>query len=411
MNTLAQTPAPTPLKGDATTIGVVSVAHGISHFCQLMVPPLFPWISAAFGLTNTEMGLLMSVFFIVSCTGQALAGFVVDRFGAERVLYGGLALLAVAALGLSLAPSYGVMLVFMGLAGLGNCVFHPVDFSILNARVSEGRLGHAYAAHGISGNVGWALAPVFVVGITAASGSWRIALAAVSVLVLVVLALVVVQRQHLAVALRPQASAHAAKAGDGFAFLKLPAVWACFVFFLVFAVALGGVQSFAPAAAGHLHDVPAAQVAICLSIYMVAAGGGMVLGGHLVRDPQRSVRVAAMGFGVAALLALAIGLGTWPPLAVPLLFGVMGFGAGIAGPSRDLLVKQATPAGATGRVYGVVYSGLDVGMTLAPLMFGAMMDAQQFRGVWIGIAVMLGLLILTALNVRRNARAPQVAAA
>lgn len=411
MNTLAQTPAPTPLKGDATTIGVVSVAHGISHFCQLMVPPLFPWISAAFGLTNTEMGLLMSVFFIVSCTGQALAGFVVDRFGAERVLYGGLALLAVAALGLSLAPSYGVMLVFMGLAGLGNCVFHPVDFSILNARVSEGRLGHAYAAHGISGNVGWALAPVFVVGITAASGSWRIALAAVSVLVLVVLALVVVQRQHLAVALRPQASAHAAKAGDGFAFLKLPAVWACFVFFLVFAVALGGVQSFAPAAAGHLHGVPAAQVAICLSIYMVAAGGGMVLGGHLVRDPQRSVRVAAMGFGVAALLALAIGLGTWPPLAVPLLFGVMGFGAGIAGPSRDLLVKQATPAGATGRVYGVVYSGLDVGMTLAPLMFGAMMDAQQFRGVWIGIAVMLGLLILTALNVRRNARAPQVAAA
>ena len=393
---------PVPLRADATTIGVVSVAHGISHFCQLIVPPLFPWIGASFGLSNTQLGLLLSVFFIVSCAGQAAAGFVVDRFGAARVLYGGLALLAVAALGLAASPSYGVMFVFMAMAGLGNCVFHPVDFSILNARVSAPRLGHAYAAHGISGNVGWALAPVFVVGITTATGSWRIALAAVSVVVLAVLALVWLQRGSLVVA-QPRKAAGAA-ADAGFGFLRLPAVWACFVFFMVFAIALGGVQSFAPAAAGQLHGVPAAQVAICLSIYMVAAGAGMVLGGHLVADPQRSVRVAAGGFGVAAVVALLLGLGTWSAWAVLGLFAAMGFGAGIAGPSRDLLVKQATPAGATGRVYGVVYSGLDVGMTMAPLAFGAMMDAGQFRGVWVGIAVMLGLLILTAVNVRRNAR-------
>ena len=400
MNTLA---APAPWRADATTIGVVSVAHGVSHFCQLIVPPLFPWIGASFGLSNTQLGLLMSVFFIVSCAGQAAAGFVVDRFGAARVLYGGLALLAVAALGLAASPSYGVMFVFMALAGLGNCVFHPVDFSILNARVSAPRLGHAYAAHGISGNVGWALAPVFVVGITAATGSWRVALAAVSVVVLAVLVLVWLQRGSLVVA-QPRKAEGAAATDTGFGFLRLPAVWACFVFFMVFAMALGGVQSFAPAAAGQLHGVPAAQVAICLSIYMVAAGVGMVLGGHLVADPQRSVRVAAAGFGVAAVVALALGLGTWTPWVVLGLFAAMGFGAGIAGPSRDLLVKQATPPGATGRVYGVVYSGLDVGMTMAPLAFGAMMDAGQFRGVWVGIAVLLGLLILTAVNVRRNAR-------
>jgi MFS family permease len=137
---------------------------------------------------------------------------------------------------------------------------------------------------------------------------------------------------------------------------------------------------------------------------MVAAGAGMELGGHLLRDPQRTIRVAAAGFGVAALVALAIGLGDWSPPVVLLLFALMGFGSGVAGPARDLLVKQATPPGATGRVYGVVYSGLDVGMTLAPLLFGAMMDAGQYRGVWIGIALMLAVLIGTAVNVRRKAR-------
>ena len=400
MNTLA---APAPLRADATTIGVVSIAHGLSHFCQLIVPPLFPWIGVAFGLSNTELGLLLSVYFVVSFAGQALAGFVVDRFGADRVLFGGLALIGAAALGLAASPSYAAMFPFMALAGLGNCVFHPVDFSILNARVSPPRLGHAYAAHGISGNVGWALAPVFVVGITTATGSWRTALTSVSVVVAAVLLLVWLYRAQLAVDLPRKAAA--GDAGDsGFGFLKLPAVWACFAFFLVFAVALGGVQSFAPAAAARLHDVPAAQVAISLSVYMVAAGAGMVLGGHLVRDPQRSVRIAASGFAVAALTALALGLGHWSPAAVLVLFGVMGFGAGIAGPSRDLLVKQATPAGATGRVYGVVYSGLDVGMTLAPLAFGVLMDAGHYRAVWLGIALMLALLIATAVNVRRNAR-------
>jgi MFS transporter, FSR family, fosmidomycin resistance protein len=399
-----------PWRADASTIGVVSIAHGVSHFGQLIVPPLFPWIGASFGLSYTELGLLMSVFFVVSCAGQAVAGFVVDRLGAERVLYAGLGLMAVAAAGLAWSPSYAVLLLFMGVAGLGNCVFHPVDFSILNARVSGTRLGHAYAAHGISGTVGWALAPVFVVGITTVTGSWRTSLLAVCVVVLLVLLLVWSQRQHLAIAQTTRRVAASPTGLDGrFDFLKLPAVWACFAFFTVYAMALGGVQSFAPAAAGQLHAVPAAQVALCLSIYMVCAGAGMVLGGHLLRDPQRSVHIAAAGFGVSAVLALALGLGAWSPALVLLLFGLMGFGTGIAGPSRDLLVKQATPPGATGRVYGVVYSGLDVGMTLAPLLFGPLMDAGRYSGVWLAIAALLALLIATAVNVRWRAQAAVVA--
>ncbi|MFO1297171.1 MAG: MFS transporter [Rubrivivax sp.] len=196
----------------------------------------------------------------------------------------------------------------------------------------------------------------------------------------------------------------AARAGSppsNFAFLRLPAVWACFGFFLVFAAALGGVQSFAPAAASRMHGISTEQVALCLSAYMVSGALGMVVGGQLLADPRRSARVAAFGFGFAALVALAIGLGQWPQAWVPVLCGVMGFGSGIAGPSRDLLVKQATPPGATGRVYGVVYSGLDAGLVVAPLLFGLLMDAGLYRAVWLGVAALFTLLIATAFNVRR----------
>jgi len=406
MTTLAA--ASVPLRHDASTIGLVSVAHGLSHFCQLIVPPLFPWIGAAFSLSYVELGILMTVFFVVSCFGQAAAGFVVDRYGARRVLFGGMACLVGAALGLAASPNYATMLVFMALAGVGNCVFHPVDFSILNARVSQPRLGHAYAAHGISGNLGWALAPVFVVGVAQVS-SWRIALASVAVLVACVLALLVLWRDELVVTSRAGVKPAPAEEGS-FAFLRLPAVWFCFAFFLTFAVSLGGVQTFGPAAAGRLHGVAPGDVAVCLSAYMLAAAGAMVLGGHLIRDPRRTAFVVAAGFGLAALVALAIGFGDWPGWMVPVLFGTMGFGAGIAGPSRDLLVKQATPEGATGRVYGVVYSGLDVGQAIAPALLGLLMDAGQFSGVWLAIAVAQGLLIVNGFNLRRRTRLALAAA-
>ncbi len=399
------------LRSDTRTIGLVGIAHAISHFFHLIVAPLFPWIRSEFGLSYAELGFVMSVFFVVSGIGQALAGFAVDRFGARPVLYAGLGLMAAAAFGLATSHSYAALMFFSGLAGLGNSVFHPVDFSILNARVAKARLGHAYAAHGLSGSLGWAVAPLFLVGIAEAS-DWRTALVAAGFLALAVLAIVFVLRDWLRVETPAGGSSVAVTAGPSpapvaegtFDFLKLPAVWFSFLFFMFYAVALGGIQSFATEAARQLHDVPVAWAAMCLSIYMVCSALGILLGGFLVRDPNQAERVITCGFGGAALCALSVGLLPWPAFMIPVLMGLMGFGAGLCGPSRDLLVKRAAPPNATGRVYGVVYSGLDVGMAFAPTLFGWMMDHQLPVWVWIGMALFQAVLIVNALKVGRDSR-------
>ena len=144
--------------------------HGVSHFFHLMIPPLFPWLMRDFGLNFTQAGAMMTVFFVVSGVGQALAGFLVDHVGARRVLLAGIAMFALAALTLGLAQNYPALLLAAGLAGLGNSVFHPADFTLLNRNVSAGRLGHAFSVHGLTGNLGWALAPVFMTGIAAVRG-------------------------------------------------------------------------------------------------------------------------------------------------------------------------------------------------------------------------------------------------
>lgn len=396
------------LRSDAGVIGLVGLAHLISHFSQLLLAPLFPWLKDAFNVSYAELGFLMTIFFAVSCAVQALSGFVVDRFGPRPLLFGGLALLGIAALGYSISTSYWMLAGFAVVGGVGNGVFHPVDYTLLNRKVSARRLGHAYSVHGITGSLGWALAPALVVSLTLAY-SWRVALAAAAVLAFAVLAVLLLNRDKLALEVAAPAKG-APVAMGGLDFLKIPAVWMCFTFFFWYAMVLSVVQAFAPEAARQLHGVPLPLVAMCLSVYMVCSAGGMVLGGFMAADPSRCERLVGAGIGVAAAVALLLALGSLAPWMVPVLFGAMGFATGIAGPSRDLLVKRSTPDNASGRVYGVVYAGLDIGQALSPLIFGLMMDHGQYRGVLLGLALMQAVLIASAFNVRRVRRTPLAAA-
>ncbi|HEY1229197.1 MAG TPA: MFS transporter, partial [Ramlibacter sp.] len=382
-------------RDDAQVIGLVGIAHMISHFSQLLLAPLFPWLKDAFHASYTQLGFLMTVFFVTSCAVQAASGFLVDRHGPRPVLFGGLALVGLAAFGFATSTIYWALAAWALVAGLGNGVFHPVDYTLLNRKVSTPRLGHAYSVHGITGSLGWALAPALLVPIAIAS-SWRTALACAGALAWLVLLVLWFNRSRLTLPAAVVAGGTHASQEATFDFLRIPSVWMCFAFFFVYAVALSVIQAFAPEAARQLHAVPVALTAICLTVYMVCSAGGTVVGGFLAADASRCERVVGLGFGAAALVALAIGLAPLPALAVPVLFGVMGFSSGLAGPSRDLLVKRSTPENASGRVYGIVYAGLDIGQAAAPLVFGRLMDHGQYTGVWIGLVAAQLLLITSA---------------
>lgn len=393
------------LRQDAQVIGLVGVAHGVSHFFHLILAPLFPWLKEAFGLSYAELGLLMTVFFVVSGIGQALAGFVVDRVGARAVLFSGIAFLGLSALVLSQASSYSMLLAGSMLAGVGNSVFHPADFTLLNKRVSTPRLGHAFSVHGISGNLGWAAAPVFLT-LMAGLYDWRTALLAAALIPFAVLALLFVHRDLLRTD-EVNAAVVAPKKGETgdahiLAFMRLPSVWLCFAFFFITAMALGGIQSFSSQSLRELYGMSLASATAGYTAYMLASAAGMVWGGFLASKALRHDRTIAIAFTAAGLVALVIAAGVVPPLVAVALMGAIGFGAGVAGPSRDLLIRAAAPKNATGRVYGVVYSGLDIGLAAGPALFGALMDAGRPSWVFVGIGIFQCLAILTAISVGSN---------
>ncbi|MFL6712876.1 MAG: MFS transporter [Sulfurifustis sp.] len=388
-------------------IGLVGFAHSVSHFFQLMMPALFPWLLREFDLTFTQLGVTTTVFFTVSGIGQFLAGFVVDRVGARRALLGGIMLLGLAGVILGLAPNYATLILVAAVAGAGNSVFHPADFTLLNHNVSDRRLGHAFSVHGLSGNLGYAAAPVVMAGITLAT-DWRIAAFAASGLALAALLPLLIRRDALTVEPHVRAAAQASATNEStFGFLGVGAVWLCFVFFLVITAAAAGLQNFGPLALHHLYGMSVAAAASSLTAMLLGGAAGMALGGFLVARQEAHERLIAAVLVAAAIFATCLASGAPPAWSVTVLMAGLGFCTGMAGPSRDMLVRRAATArfgaAAYGRVYGFVYSGLDVGFALSPvLVFGPLMDAGRFAGVLLGVAILQSFAIAAALSVGRG---------
>ena len=397
---------------DARIISVVCVGHSLSHFYSLVLPPLFPVLRTEFDVSYAALGGLITAWAAASAISQPVSGFLVDRFGARRILATGLAVLASAIALAGMAPSYWVLVAIMALAGLGNGVFHPADYSIFNARVDPRRLGRAYSAHSTSGSLGWVLAPIVVGALTAAFG-WRIAVMSVG-LVGVVTALVLSRQQLLGDVLRPTRT-RAAHDAPGLLTeirpLLTPPILMAFGYFVLVSAAMSAVQTFGVAAMVAIYEAPLPLAAGALTAYMLGSAAGIVCGGFLADRMRRHDVFAAGGMAVAAALTLLFASGAPPVATLAALLAVIGFAKGATNPSRDLLVRGATATGASGKTFGFVYAGLDLGMLVMPPIYGALIDHGEPRAVFLVAAALMALTMLTVLEVGRRGAAARAARA
>ncbi len=392
------TASATPFRRDARVIGFVSLGHALSHFLQLALPPLFPLLKAQFGVPWTLLGAVMAAFYVASASVQFVAGFAVDRLGARPVLFAGMALLAGGTLAAALAPSALWLFPCAVAMGAGNGVFHPSDFAIINATVTPGRLGYAYSSHGVGGNLGFALAPLVSFGIGSAFG-WRMALVTMGVVGLVVLAVLVSQREHLASHRVADAGSHTLR--GSIAIFTQSAIVLCFLYFVFQTMATIGIQTFLPATLNAAFSIPLIVATSVVTAYLLGGTAGIAAGGFLAVRTTRHDRVAATGLLCGAILVALVAAGAIGSAAAVTTFALAGFSIGVTSPSRDLIVRNATPKGASGRVYGFVYSGLDTGSMLGPLWFGLMLDHHLARQVLYVIAALFVIAIATVIRVRR----------
>jgi MFS transporter, FSR family, fosmidomycin resistance protein len=401
--------AAAPLERDVRVISLVGVAHGASHYYQLAFVTMLLIVREKAGLSFTDVGALGAIYYAVSGICQTGAGFAVDRFGARPILAGGLALAAIGLALTALADSFLTFAAISVVGAIGNCVFHPADFALLNSSVNQRRLGRAYSIHGLGGSLGWAAAPIiyFLDDIVGRTGAALIG----AVPGLILAALVLGHRRYFVdhrVEVRAAAAVGGAKAGLGL-FLQT-SILLCFAYFALIAVNTVGIQQMAVPAWTEMFGVTERYAALCLIVFMVGSAAGMLAGGFFADNVKRHDLVASGGLLVAAALTVPIATQAVSPAFLLPLLALAGFAGGATNPSRDMIVRNATPPGASGKVFGFVYSGLDVGSLTGPPLFGYLMDLHLPAAIF-WIAVVLYVINAGMVLTIRQASAPRAVAA
>jgi MFS family permease len=388
---------------DLKVISLIGTAHFFSHFYILVLPPLFPLLREEFGISYTALGVALAVLNGVTGLTQAPVGFLVDRFGARTILIAGLALFSLAIGLIGLFPSYPMLLALMVIAGLGNSVFHPADYAILSSAVEQRRMGRAFSIHTFGGHAGFAMAPPVIVFLTALF-DWRIALALSGAAGLIV-SLLLVANGDLLHSETDHGRRTATPSGAGVRLLLSGPILMALLFFAMLAVTQGGYMSFSVAAIEALYRVPLAAANVPLTAYLAASAIGVLAGGWIADRTRRHHHVVGVCFLLVALVSASIPE-LRPPLALTaVLFALAGFFSGVVAPSRDMMVRAVTPPGASGKVFGFVTTGFNVGGIAAPLLFGAVLDYGSDPGLvfW----TVAGLSLLTLLVVYATARSGQ----
>ena len=396
-------------RGSARAVAVVSSAHFTSHFYLLLLPPLFPLLREVYGVGYTELGFAISVFSIVTACTQAPVGFAVDRFGARRILTAGLLLEGAAFVLIGLTPFYGALVALMAVAGLANAVYHPADYSLLNASVDPRRMGRAFSFHTSAGMLGNAVAPVAMVSLMAIM-DWRMALTLCGGVGIAVALLVMFNARALKD--RPgggdgagAAAGAAATGATGIRLLMSAPILLGTLFFFGMSVAGYGIQSFSVSALHILHDAPIAEATTVLTAYLFASPVGVLAGGWVAdRIRRRHDAFAAL---CIVMVAVCIGLvaAFRPPLAViAVVFVVAGFFSGMVAPSRDMLIRSMTPPGEIAKVFGFVSTGFNLGGIVAPVMFGFLLDRSDPGSVFWVVSLVSLATVLTVLTTGRARR-------
>lgn len=394
--------APQQAKADGSlrTLAAISTAHWVSHFHMFVLPMLFPFLKQQLGVGYIELGLALTVFAVVSGLTQAPIGYLADHIGARKILLMGLILGGFALIMLGLHLSYPWLIASAVLLGLANSVYHPADYAILSAHMDEARMGRAFSVHTFAGFLGGAVAPATVAALVATIGGHGALIATGAVGPLVALLLVIVGIPDAGTADRGPDGTRAPRQN-----IITPALIVLTMFFMLLSLSSAGIGNFGVVALMSGYGVSYSAANIALTAFLGASAVGVLAGGFLADHTQRHGQVAAACFAVNAAIVLLIATVALPPLPLTAAMAGAGFLGGVIAPSRDMLVRNAAPAGAAGRAFGIVSTGFNIGGIISPLLFGWIMDQNLPHWVFGASVVFMVLTVLLALVTERGAQA------
>ena len=389
-------PSP-PVVPDATgpafaILSALSLSHLLNDLIQSLLPAIYPLLKTGFRLDFGQIGLITLVFQVTASVLQPLVGLQTDRRPMPFSLALGMASSLIGLVLLSVAWSYGILLVAAGLVGLGSAVFHPEATRVARL-ASGGRFGLAQSVFQVGGNAGTAFGPLLAAFIVVPHGQSSVAWFSLAALsgIGVLTAVGRWYRLRLVTLGRP-----VRKAPGGTApVLSRPRVIATITILLALIFSkyfyMASFSSYYTFYLIHRFGVSVAQSQIYLFVFLGAAAAGTILGGPI---GDRFGRKPVIWGSILGVLPFTLAL-PHADLAWTIILTVpIGMIIASAMPAILVYAQELLP-GRIGLVGGLFF-GFAFGMGgLGAAIFGELADHTSIEFVY-GLCAYLPLIGLAA---------------
>lgn len=271
----------------------------------------------------------------------------------------------------------------------------------MSASVDKRRMGRAFSIHTFAGYLGAAVAPVTILFLMTLT-DWRTAIIICGVaggLFTLVIAFNSDVLQDATTTLPTQTTAQHQPERTGLSLLfSMPMVMGL-LFFTGLSMSSHGMSEFSVSALTLMHDITLTKAGAVLSAYLFASPLGVLIGGWIADRTRRHDLIAVLCFVVIGLAIFCVAALDLSLEEITILFVVAGLFNGIVAPSRDMMIRAVTPAGETGKVFGFVSTGYNIGGVFAPVMFGFILDnadpALVFWAVGVISVLTIGSIVMT----------------
>lgn len=397
-------PPPPPAPDDENTrngrgttfriLGLIGTGHAVSNFYALCLPPLIPFFKAEFGVSYTALGVMLSLRSFMSGIMQVPMGIAVDKLGAKPVLVAGSVLMG-ASFGLvAVAPGYWTTMILLALLGAGMATLRPSNYAIINASIPRPWLGRAFGFNVFSAHAGRAVAPAAIIFL-ASVWNWRGAVLIAGGTGLLITVALITQWRYV----RDDTRVERKGPGPGLAaqarIFASRGIVLFFAFYALTSFSMQGVLSFTVVAMTELGRAPLGAASGALTGYLIASALGVLVGGYLADKTSRHELMAATALLLSAAFLVALGTVSMPVVVIVAVMSSVGLCQGSMRPARDMLLRAILPREIFGRAIGLVSTGAAIGGTLAPVVFGWILDLGSPEWVFYILGITITLLTAT----------------
>lgn len=273
-----------PSRGENNTVapilGAISFSHMLNDMMQSLIVAIYPILKGGFDLSFVQIGLITLTYQLTASLFQPLVGHITDKHPLPYSLPAGMAFTCCGLLLLSVAPSYGVLLLAAALVGTGSSIFHPESSRV--ARMAAGkRPGLAQSIFMVGGHFGTSMGPLLAAWVVVPHGRDSVAWFALAALLAFSILLQVGRwyarnhatrgKSHLS-----QLPTHAPSAGRvRVALLVLGALIFSKYFYLA------SITSYYTFYLMHTFDVSVQSAEVHLFLFMAAVACGVIIGGPI----------------------------------------------------------------------------------------------------------------------------------